>query len=94
MDLRRSIIGRKRNALVAAAVTAAGIGIAAAFPAYATSDDPAGESPMPQDMARMHEQMMEGNPGMARMHELMMEENPGMARMHDQMMRHGSGGGE
>lgn len=82
MDLRRAIIGRKRTPLVAAAVTAAGIGIAAALPAYATSDDPAGESPMPQDMTQMHEQMM--------------QETPGMARMHDQMMRHGAGrhGGE
>ena len=88
--------------MVAVAVIAAGVGTAAALPAYASSDDPAGESAMPQNMAQMHEQMpqnmtrmhalmMEGNPGMARMHELMMEENPGMARMHERMMERRSG---
>ena len=96
MSLRRSVIGRgKRTALVAAAVIAAGVAV---VPAYASGDDPARESSMrqvheqmPQNMDRMHELMMEGNPGMARMHELMMEENPGMARMHGRMMERGPG---
>ena len=99
MSLRRSVIGRsKRTPLVAVTVITAGVGTAAAVPAYANSDDPAGESSMrqmheqmPQNMARMHELMMQENRGMARMHELMMEGNPGMARMHERMMERGSG---
>lgn len=92
MNLRRSVIGRgKGTLLIAAAVSAAGIGLAAAVPAYATSDDPAGESPVSQDQVQRHEQIMKENPGMTRMHELMMEENPGMARMHEGMMERGSG---
>ncbi|MDN5758594.1 MAG: hypothetical protein L0H59_08685 [Tomitella sp.] len=85
MDLRRSILDRKGTALVAATVTAAGIGIAAVLPAYATSDDPAGGEPqMQMDMGQMPEQMPQ-------MHEQMMDENPGMARMHERMMKGGAG---
>ncbi len=37
-------------------------------------------------MARMHRQMVAGNPGMARMHRQMMAADPGMASMDRQMM--------
>lgn len=54
------------------AVVTASLGSAVALPAYAASDDSTHESPTPQNMARMHQLMMDGNPGMPRMHEQMM----------------------
>lgn len=99
MTISRSVLSRRNRALVGAvAVIATGVGTAVAVPAHAGGADPGSQSAathapkeVPQNMSRMHELMMSGNPGMARMHELMMSGNPGMARMHEQMMGRGTG---
>ena len=71
MRLSRSLERRRlRSTLVAIAVIATGLGATTALPAHA---GPAAhdESSAPHGMTRMHELMMDGNPGMARMHERM-----------------------
>ena len=65
-----------RTAVVAAALAAAA---PVGWQAVAAAQEP----PTPT-MERRHDGM--DNAGMQRMHELMMEGNPGMARMHDKMM--------